>query len=261
MNENSSGGDSLAGRYRASLASKAVELSRAWEQWLIDSADAHARGAVRLIAHRLAGSAESYGYPDIGRHALAVDEALTDFESALPESRESAASLRQRMATPIRALLDALARGTAHATADDADVRQDTLRSGPIVLYLDDDVDQGEWWRDVLVAHGLRVRWIEHPDQLAEAIIVERPAVLLVDYWIGDAPCLDLVRRLRSDESFAALPVVCLTVDDAAVSSSTAMSAGFCAVVRKSVTPGDLAEILRQAAGGARGDPGAGRSG
>lgn len=261
MNEKSSGGDSLAGRYRASLAGKAVELSQAWERWLIDCDDAHARGALRLISHRLAGSAESYGYPDIGRHALAVDEALTDFESTLPEGRESAASVRQRMMIPVSALLDALARGTSRGAAAVDAAQPDTLRPGPLVLYLDDDVDQGEWWRDVLVAHGLRVRWIEHPDQLAEAIIVERPSVLLVDYWIGDAPCLDLVRRLRGDESFAAIPVVCLTVDDAAVSSSTAMSAGFCAVVRKSVTPGDLAEILRQAAGGARGDPWAGRSG
>jgi len=61
MSDARNDGDSLARRYRASLAEKGGDLSRAWDRWLVEPEDAAARGEVRLIAHRLAGSAGRHG--------------------------------------------------------------------------------------------------------------------------------------------------------------------------------------------------------
>lgn len=254
-------GDNLASRYRASLAGKMLELSRAWEAWMLDAEDIEARGAVRLIAHRLAGSAEPYGYADVGRNALRVDETLTDWESAAPEHRLSPAVLREQLAAPVRRLIAAVERAARPGEPTSPGTEDEGPALGPMVLYLDDDPDQGEWWRDVLAAQGLRVRWIAQPELLGEAIILERPEVLLVDYWLAEGTSLDLIRRLRTDLSAATPPVVCLTVDDAVLAGSTAMGAGLFAVVRKSAAPGDLAAILRSAAAVQRGERKTGQSG
>lgn len=243
--------DSLARRYRASLADKARDLSRAWDRWLVEPDDAASRGAIRLIAHRLAGSAEAYGYPDVGRHALAVDEALTEWESAGPELRAPVALLRDGLERPLGLLLRALARAVREPDGI-PDPTAAGLGAGPVVLYVDDDPDQGAWWRDVLTAEGLRVRVVEEASAVAEAVVIERPDVLLVDYWLGEESSAELVRALRSRESAAGLPIVCFTVDDGPAARNAAMSAGFTAVVRKSVRPGDLARLLREVAGGGR---------
>lgn len=251
MSDARNDGDALARRYRASLAEKAGDLSRAWDRWLVEPEDGAARGEVRLIAHRLAGSAGAYGYPDIGRHALVVDEALSDWESAAPELRAPVTMLREVLEGPFGLLLRALARA-AREPDGAAPAPAAGTGAGPIVLYVDDDPDQGAWWRDVLTAEGLRVRVVEDPAEVAEAVVVERPDVLLVDYWLGEESSADLVRALRSRESASRLPIVCFTVDDGPAARNAAMSAGFTAVVRKSVRPGDLARLLREVAGGGR---------
>lgn len=240
--------ENLASRYRASLAGKAREFSRAWETWLLNADDVEARRAVRLIAHRLAGSAEPYGYPDIGRHALGVDETLTELELVASEHCLPNAVLLEQLAAPVRLLIASVERAARQGDTEFAGRADAGVALGPMVLYLDDDPDQGEWWRDVLAAQGLRVRWIAQPGLLAEAIILERPDVLLVDYWLAEGTSLDLIRQLRADLSSAIPPVVCLTVDDAVLAGSTAMGAGLFAVVRKSATSADLAAILRAAA-------------
>lgn len=251
MSDGRNEGESLARRYRASLADKARDLSRAWDRWLIEPDDDAARGELRLIAHRLAGSAEAYGYPDVGRHALAVDEALAEWESVEPGLRAPAMLLRDTIERPFGMLLRALAR--ALREPDGAPDPTATGRGpGPVVLYVDDDPDQGAWWRDVLTAEGLRVRVVEEASAVADAVVIERPDVLLVDYWLGESSSEDLVRELRGHELGSSLPIVCFTVDDGPAARNAAMSAGYTAVVRKSVRPGDLARLLREVAGGGR---------
>jgi two-component system cell cycle response regulator DivK len=242
----------LAVRYRASLADKARDLAVAWDRWLADPDDAAARDAVRLIAHRLAGSAEAYGYSDLGRHALAVDEPLTDWASVPTEARAPARVLRDSVTARVGALQRALARAARDDDAGDRHAVTTASAAGPLVLYVDDDHDQCGWWRDVLSAEGLRVRTIDDPLRLREAIVVERPDVLLVDYWLGDVASSDLVAALRASPSFATLPIVCFTVDDGVGARNAAMAAGFNAVVRKSVLPRDLARLLREVAGAGR---------
>ena len=73
--------DRLLGAYRAALATRAKDLARL--------ASAHRAGdpgaaeAIRRLAHQLAGSGASYGFPDLSAAARVVEDAeLPDLPAA-----------------------------------------------------------------------------------------------------------------------------------------------------------------------------------
>ena len=101
----------LGRRYRASLPVKRASVERAWHALRDDGRDPRKREALRLIVHRIAGSAPSYGYPRIGAMALAIEIQL----DRLPAADEGTASpgltvaAANELATLVGRLLDAMA--------------------------------------------------------------------------------------------------------------------------------------------------------
>lgn len=74
--------DALRQRYAASLADKRAALVEAWEAWRA-SGDSTARlRALAMLAHRLAGSAGSYGYDELGASASALDRVASALQDA-----------------------------------------------------------------------------------------------------------------------------------------------------------------------------------
>lgn len=93
-------------RYRASLPNKHAELDLAWHSLCEASTDVERFQTLRRVVHRLAGSAASYGYAELGAVAVATDLMLAD-------AAEGLASVRlERIEPHIRALLDGLAKGS-----------------------------------------------------------------------------------------------------------------------------------------------------
>lgn len=75
--------DQLHERYRASLADKATELETLWP--LPTSTPARDRvPALRQLLHKLAGSAGSYGYAEIGAQARLLEQWLSAWGSSGP---------------------------------------------------------------------------------------------------------------------------------------------------------------------------------
>ncbi|MDZ3823759.1 MAG: Hpt domain-containing protein [Pseudoxanthomonas sp.] len=75
--------DQLHERYRASLADKAAELESLWP--LPTSSPARDRvPALRQLLHKLAGSAGSYGYAEIGAQARLLEQWLSAWGSSGP---------------------------------------------------------------------------------------------------------------------------------------------------------------------------------
>jgi len=69
--------DALRKRYADSLADKRAALVGAWETWRASTGSpAHLRD-LAMLAHRLAGSAGSYGYDELGACASALDRVAT----------------------------------------------------------------------------------------------------------------------------------------------------------------------------------------
>lgn len=107
--------DSLRVRYARSFASKRAALAEAWRAFA-DTAEAARASELQMLAHRLAGSAPTYGYEALGAQAGVVDRALADWIEAAPGARESPAELVLRLAAPAQALIDSLAQHAAEAS-------------------------------------------------------------------------------------------------------------------------------------------------
>jgi CheY-like chemotaxis protein len=114
------------------------------------------------------------------------------------------------------------------------------------VLMVEDDADQVALWREALAPHGVRLRHAASREALEAEVAVDTPDVMLFDYWLEPYTGPQLVRMLRDLPEVAAIPKVCLTGDTGPVPRQAAMDAGFAAVLRKTVDPDDLVEVMRQ---------------
>ena len=101
--------DALHERYRASLADKAGELEALWP--LPTSTPARERIApLRQLLHKLAGSAGSYGYAEIGSQARLLEQWLSAWGSGGPRPGERPPL---RMSQAFLELIDRLRRTAA----------------------------------------------------------------------------------------------------------------------------------------------------
>jgi len=105
----------LQARYRASLAGKRADIGQAWQALCADCSDTASQAALLAVVHRLAGSAESYGFDGIGRLAAQLDRQLEPIRGNANPAQRSAAlcAMRDALARPIEDLLAELQRGAA----------------------------------------------------------------------------------------------------------------------------------------------------
>jgi CheY-like chemotaxis protein len=253
MNEHRNGADEQAARYRATLSEKLSELALAWEEWLAAPAEESGKKHFHALVHRLAGAASAYGFDDVGREAQHVDSLITAWDADVPSLRTPMAEFCRELATAAETLLRVLGRAARDAArgaaGNGAGQRDDRVI---YVLFLEDDRDQAQGWRDALSREGLRVRIVESPQALEAELVMERPDVMLIDFWHDGANAAEVARGLRDKPEFAHIPKVCLVEDVGSLPRQTAMDAGFAAVLRNSVAAGDLAQVLRQAVANVR---------
>lgn len=250
--------DALHAKYRDSLSTKLAELAGAWERWLAAPADAEAKTRFQFLAHKLAGSAPLYGFVELGEHARDTDQMLAHWEAETPTLRLPLEQLLQRTATSAEALLRVLGRESRAAGSDFAP-RAHEFPNEPArvldVLLVEDDDDQAEIWRESLAQHAMNVRHVSTREALEAEVALKAPDVMVFDYWLEPYTGPQLVCMLRDLPEIAQIPKLCLTGDTGPVPRQAAMDAGFSAVVRKTVDPPDLADVLRQLVNGARRPP------
>ncbi len=244
-------------RFRASLGEKHGEIALVWERWLASPDDADAMRKFQLLVHRLTGAAPAFGLPDLGRQALRVDEHLNAWSEEVGTLRAPLADLCHAVAGPTESLLRTLGRAVREphvgprsgATAGGGAV---ALGRPAYIVLVEDDPEQAAYWRDSLAAEGLRVRTVADRQALEAELVLEVPDALLIDYWLDRQTGAEVSHWLRDEPEFSRIPKVCLTADMGPLPRQAAMDAGFVAVLRKTVTPPDLAEVLRQVVVSAR---------
>jgi HPt (histidine-containing phosphotransfer) domain-containing protein len=102
--------DALHRRYCASFAEKQAAIALAWSAVCADCTDVGHQDTLLNLVHRLAGSAQSYGYADIGLVAAEVDVLLDRVRAHKDPAQRNASmcGMLERLAPRLQKLLAAL---------------------------------------------------------------------------------------------------------------------------------------------------------
>ena len=116
--------EALQIRYHAALPGKRAEIIQAWQAVRMDCADAESQQTLLRLVHRLAGSAESYGFAEIGRHAARMDLLLDQVRSSGDPVQRAAAmcAMLDTLSHDIQALLVELKRSIDSNPANECPV-------------------------------------------------------------------------------------------------------------------------------------------
>lgn len=226
--------EALRIRYAASFAQKRQTLAEAWDAFHA-SGDPETQRALGVHLHRLCGSAGAYGYERLGDLARAADNMLRDSPAA---SFIASGGRGAALATAVGAVLDELAAGAAEAARSR---RTERLR----VVLVEDDPAQGRMSAAELEARGCEVRVACDADALWQTLLTWPCHAVVLDYWLHGETAAEIAPRLRGEPAFAALTLVCYTVERDPAIVDGMLAAGCDAVVGKSEGIDHLLDMLR----------------
>jgi len=92
---------------------------------------------------------------------------------------------------------------------------------------------------------GYRVRRADSVQAAQDAIRVELPDLLILDWMLPDRPGIELLRDLRSDERTRGMPIILLTAKSAEGDRVTGLDAGADDYVVKPFSPRELVSRVR----------------
>jgi two-component system, cell cycle response regulator DivK len=118
--------------------------------------------------------------------------------------------------------------------------------TGPQVLVVEDNERNMKLFRDVLQASGFRTLEASTGEQAVELALQERPDLVLMDIQLPDIDGVEALRRLRTDEGFAPVPVVALTAQAMEGDRERFLAAGFDGYLSKPVDIADFVATVKR---------------
>jgi DNA-binding response OmpR family regulator len=214
--------------YREQLRERMVRLQALLEACQNDRLHPDAREEMQTLAHKLAGTGLTYGFPDISRLGRALEDALVDHPSE-PSSF---------FIHPVKALLEGIAQATHPDPQAGQPIEAHESREGlPTLLVVDDDVDA----RAVLGEMMCDVAHIITAGDGAEALrlIEQSPPdlVLLDDSMPGAYSGLELLEKLQTIPACRSIPVIMITANDAPEAVMRGLMAGATDYITKPFDP------------------------
>jgi diguanylate cyclase (GGDEF)-like protein len=82
------------------------------------------------------------------------------------------------------------------------------------IMSVEDDPSQSEFIKGILDSVGYKVQVVNDPRQFEEAFLSIQPDLLLLDVMLGPVSGFELARYVRSDDRFAATPIIFLTTQN-----------------------------------------------
>jgi diguanylate cyclase (GGDEF)-like protein len=224
--------------YAGQLASKYERLDAALTDFENEGDLAQLREFGRQ-AHKLAGSAGSYGYLEIGRIGALLDVAVAKWiqgeQRDLSAMRRLLELLRHELGQSGQSLPSDAGRVPATTESPHGLVR---------VAILEDDAETAALLTEQLYPFGYALEHHETPEALQRALEAAPPAALIIDVELrqglrGTAVLAELPSELRES-----IPAVVMSIHDDFDSRLEAMRAGAEAYLTKPVSVDDLVELL-----------------
>lgn len=108
------------------------------------------------------------------------------------------------------------------------------------ILVVDDNAASRELLRAVLKGPDREILEACHGGQALEVIARDAPDLVLLDIEMPVMDGFGVLRRLREDPRFAALPVVAVTAHAMQGAEESALNAGFSGYITKPIRPADV---------------------
>lgn len=210
-NNRSSQWQVLRSKYIEGLTPRASQLKESWQRCLSDRSRT-ALEDLAAMAHRLVGSGEAYGFPEISAAARALDVEIKQ-QLALPKSDP----------LPLRWLVEALyecllkcGSSQEHRPVKKHDATTQTSAEDlPCVILAEDDPDFGQELVRLLSGNGFRVQWIDKIQALADAVAKYHPVAAIIDMIFPESRFAgaDVILQLRNQPG-PPLPVIFMSACD-----------------------------------------------
>jgi two-component system cell cycle response regulator DivK len=118
--------------------------------------------------------------------------------------------------------------------------------AGERVLVVEDNEKNMKLVRDILLAIGYSPLEASSGEQALALAAESAPALVLMDIQLPDLDGSEALRRLRSDERTAAIPVLALTAQAMQGDRERFLAAGFDGYLSKPVDVDELIETVRR---------------
>ena len=118
--------------------------------------------------------------------------------------------------------------------------------AGEQILVVEDNALNMKLFRDVLIATGYRALEATTGGDAIALATEHAPDLVLLDIQLPDLDGLEALRRLRTDERTAEIPVLAVTAQAMRGDRERFLSAGFDGYVAKPVDVGELIGTVRE---------------
>lgn len=79
------------------------------------------------------------------------------------------------------------------------------------ILYVDDETDNLEYFSHILQDDGFKVKTVNNSEEAYQQLGREQPDILLLDIGLQNESGFDILKKVKSDNQFAYMPVVMIT--------------------------------------------------
>jgi diguanylate cyclase (GGDEF)-like protein len=225
----------LRHEYRRALPEKVEALTRAVAASRLDGSR---RPEARALAHRLRGTAGSFGAGDIGEMAGRIEDLLVRIGEAASEE------LWRRVDREILLLTQAVRAANGEPLPEAPPSATARLRGGR-VLIVDDDADFARHTAALLAAEGATVTHLADPLRVLEVLDEVEPELVLLDSIMPGMNGLDVCRMMRTIPRWQDLPVIFVTVETGLEVRLAAFEAGVDDYFPKPIAGPELAARVR----------------
>jgi two-component system cell cycle response regulator DivK len=123
--------------------------------------------------------------------------------------------------------------------------------AGEQILVVEDNALNMKLFRDVLIATGYRAIEATTGGEAVGLAVERMPDLVLMDIQLPDADGVDVLRRLRTDDRTAAIPVLAVTAQAMQGDRERFLAAGFDGYVSKPLNVRELIGTVQHHCGGA----------
>ena len=228
--------EGLRARYLAKLGEAAAEFDKLIAFCDLDALTPDIAAAAAGLAHRLVGSGQTLGFPDISRDAAVLETVL----AADPPQPAVIAKAAKQLLAACRSYIQTGAPPVSSAPPPMAPVITEAVEppplAGPSLIAIHADPLMGRLLEDVFASHAHIVTY----PSIADAVAPAYPAALLIVDLDSPGSQPGMLGDLRAKPGLAELPILALTAQRKSAAVARAIVGTQLEALLKPVTPIEL---------------------